>query len=130
MATNLIADLILIPRYGALGAAQAGIIAGTVGLVHGALAARSLVVLPFPVPEIAKIVAASAAMAAFLWPLRGATEMVMAHYEKPWSIVFGAAVLLLQAAGGGAVFALCALALNIMNLRKLVAARWAVLKAR
>jgi O-antigen/teichoic acid export membrane protein len=130
VVTNLVADLILIPRYGALGAAQAGIIAGTVGLIHGTLAARTLVVLPFPLSEIGKILAATLAMGAFLWPFRGATETAMMHFDKPWSILAGVAVLMLQAGGGVAVFALCALALNIMNLRKVAAARLAVLKTR
>lgn len=127
---NLAADLILIPRYGALGAAQAGIVSGVIGLVYGVLAARSLVVLPFPLAEIGKIAGASLAMAAFLWPFRGATQLVMAHYERPWSIVLGVGILLLQVGGGAAVFGICALGLNVMNLRKVAATRLAALMAR
>jgi O-antigen/teichoic acid export membrane protein len=125
---NLAADLILIPRYGALGAAQAGIIAGVVGLVHGTLAARTLVVLPFPRAEIAKILAASLAMAVFLWPFRGASAFIMTHYDKPWSIVLGVGILLVQVGGGAAVFGLCAIGLNVMNLRPVARARLAALR--
>jgi len=128
--TNIAADLILIPRYGALGAAQAGIMAGVVGLVYGTLAARSLVVLPFPMAEIAKILTSALAMAVFLWPLGGVTELVMAHYEKPWSIVLGVGALLFQVGGGAAVFGICAIGLNVLNLRKVAAARLAALMAR
>jgi hypothetical protein len=50
----------------------------------------------------------------------------MAHYAKPWSVVLGVAVLLLQVGGGAAVYGLVALGLNVMNLR----ARLGALRAR
>jgi hypothetical protein len=54
----------------------------------------------------------------------------MAHYERPWSIVLGVGILLLQVGGGAAVFGICALGLNVMNLRKVAATRLAALMAR
>ncbi|HVZ01279.1 MAG TPA: oligosaccharide flippase family protein [Dongiaceae bacterium] len=127
---NIAGDLLLIPRYGAIGAAQASIIAGVVAMIHGVIAARSSIVLPFPKAEIAKIVLATLAMGAFLWPLRHATAEIMAQHAPPWGIVLSIGVMLVQVGGGAAVFGAVALGLNVMNLRPLVLARLGALRAR
>jgi len=123
---NIVGDLVLIPRYGALGSAQASIIAGTVALIHATLAVRSSIALPFPKAEIGKILLATLAMAAFLWPFQDATAAVMAHYPRPSGIALGAGALMLQMLGGAAVFGIVALGLNVMNLRPVVLARLGV----
>jgi O-antigen/teichoic acid export membrane protein len=109
-ATNLAGDLVLIPRFGAVGAVYATIIAGSVGMVLGILLARSFIKLPFPKAEIAKIFAATAIMGLFLWPLRDRT---------------GILVLVIQVAGGAAVFGAAALAFDLMHVRKLAHSRLA-----
>jgi O-antigen/teichoic acid export membrane protein len=126
---NLAGDLLLIPRYGALGAAQASIIAGVVAMIHGVIAARSSIILPFPKAEIAKIVLATLAMGVFLWPFGDATAEIMAHRARPWSIVLSVGVLLIEVGGGAAVFGIVAVGLNVLNLRTLIRARLAALWA-
>jgi len=127
---NVLGDLLLIPRYGAIGAAQASIIAGIVAMIHGIIAARSSIVLPFPKAEIAKIVLATLAMGAFLWPLRHATADIMQHYVRHWAIILSIGVMLVQIGGGVLVFGIVALGLNVLNLRPLVLARLGALRVR
>jgi peptidoglycan biosynthesis protein MviN/MurJ (putative lipid II flippase) len=120
---NLAGDLLLIPHYGALGAAQASIIAGVVAMIHGVIASRRSIVLPFPMAEIAKVVLATLAMGVFLWPFGDATAEIMAHHAKPGSIVLSVAMLLIEVVGGAAVFGSVAVGLNVLNLRVLILAR-------
>ncbi|HVO03333.1 MAG TPA: oligosaccharide flippase family protein [Candidatus Cybelea sp.] len=108
VVVNVVADLALIPQFGAVGAAMASIVAGTIGLVHGLIASRSVLRLPFPPREIAKIVAATAAMALFLWPLYGTSSL--------WGLA-------LQVIGGAVVFGVVVVATDLMAVRKLVVAR-------
>jgi O-antigen/teichoic acid export membrane protein len=117
---NLVGDLILIPRYGAVGAAQASIIAGVVAMIHGIVAARSSIVLPFPKGEIAKIAIATLAMGLFLWPF---------SVLVPENLGRGIGILFVQVVGGAAVFGLVALGVNVLNLRPLVIARLRALRA-
>jgi O-antigen/teichoic acid export membrane protein len=120
---NIAGDLLLIPRYGAIGAAQASIIAGIVAMIQGIIAARGSIVLPFPKREIAKVVLATLAMGAFLWPFRDATTQILQHHARLEGILLSIGVLLVEVVGGAAVFGLVALGLNVMNLRPLVLAR-------
>jgi O-antigen/teichoic acid export membrane protein len=120
---NIVGDLVLIPRYGALGSAQASIIAGTVTLIHATIAVRSSIVLPFPKAEIGKIVLATLAMAAFLWSFHDTTAAIAQDYPRPWGTLISACGLLLQMAGGAAVFGIVAIGLNVMNLRLAVLSR-------
>lgn len=107
---NLVADLILIPRFGVLGAAYASIISGLVALVVGTIASRLVVRLPFPKAEIAKITVATGLMALFLWPFR--------ENDSPqW--------LAVQIGGGVTIYSLALLALDAAGLRRLVRARLA-----
>jgi O-antigen/teichoic acid export membrane protein len=124
-AVNLLFDLLLIPRQGALGCAEASIIAGAVGLVHAALAVRSSTKLPWPKVDLAKIALATLAMAAFLWPFHDAGAAVMQDSPGPRGVLLSAAILLLEVAGGAAVFGLVTFGVNAMHVRTAVLNRLA-----
>jgi peptidoglycan biosynthesis protein MviN/MurJ (putative lipid II flippase) len=102
VTVNVIADLLLIPKFGAVGCAMASVIAATVSLVHGTWASRKVMRLPFPKRDAAKIAAATGLMALFLWPFYGET---------------GVLVLLIQIVGGMVVFGAVVLAADVMGLR-------------
>lgn len=108
VTVNVIADLLLIPKYGAVGCGMASVIAATVGLVHGTLASRAVMRLPFPKRDAVVVLAATGVMALFLWPFYGAT---------------GVLVLLVQIIGGMVVFGAVALAGDVMGLRARVLER-------
>jgi O-antigen/teichoic acid export membrane protein len=102
-AANVVADLVLIPKFGATGAAMAGIVAASIGLVHGVIVSRSVLLLPFPGRDIGKIAVAALAMALFLWPLHGRT---------------GIGSLVVQVVGGALVFGSSAVVTDLMGIRK------------
>jgi O-antigen/teichoic acid export membrane protein len=127
-AVNVVADLLLIPRYGAVGAAMASIIAGSVGMIHGTIAARRMVVLPYPPREITKVATATALMALFLWPLHGAqgTDIVARlgvaiPQTHALRVLIDLVVLGLQVVGGILIFGVTAVALDLLALRGRVA---------
>ena len=110
---NGVLDLLLVPRYGAVGAAIAGLVAGAVGLFHGWWAARAVMPMPIAWRDAAKIAAASGAMAIFLWPFY--------HSE-------GIGLLIVEIGGGVLIYGAILLASDAMGLRNLVRARLARLR--
>lgn len=72
---NLLLNILLIPAYGAMGAAYATVVAYAVGLVFGTLLSRSAFALPFPLKELSKVVVATAGMALALWSLHNMTSL-------------------------------------------------------
>ncbi len=67
---NLVLNLLLIPRWGLVGAAVATVAAYAFILVVTLHIGRRLMPLPLPVAGLAKILAACALWAAILWPVR------------------------------------------------------------
>jgi O-antigen/teichoic acid export membrane protein len=61
-------NLVLIPRWGGLGAAIATTAAAVIGMVAGTVLLRHSHPLPLPWRELAKVVAATGLMALALWP--------------------------------------------------------------
>jgi O-antigen/teichoic acid export membrane protein len=102
---NVAADLILIPPFGPVGAVAATIIAGTLAIVYGWIASRSVLKLPFPAYDVAKILLSTMLMAVFLLGFRGQTD---------------AASLVVQIAGGVLVYGVAVLATNILGIRNRV----------
>jgi O-antigen/teichoic acid export membrane protein len=101
-AIDLALNVILIPHYGAWGAAIAALIGFGAGLAVAVMKMGR--VFPFPLPDPAILAAALlgvAAMAAWLWPFHGVTAWSAALYVIPVAIFvyFGSVLLLLRAAG-------------------------------
>jgi O-antigen/teichoic acid export membrane protein len=69
--TNLLLNLLWIPRLGALGAAYATLMAYAVGLLTSWVLGRRIVAIPIPVREWVGVAVASAGMGILLWPVRG-----------------------------------------------------------
>jgi O-antigen/teichoic acid export membrane protein len=69
--TNLLLNLLWIPRLGSLGAAYATLMAYAVGLLASWALGRRIVAIPIPVREWVGVVLASAGMGLLLWPVRG-----------------------------------------------------------
>lgn len=107
---NLLLELMLIPRFGAVGVAIANLIAGALGLGLAAFAARAVMPMPIAWRDAAKTAAAVAAMALFLWPF----------YARDDLMALIAAVI-----GGAAVYGAVLLALDAMGLRAVVKRRLA-----
>jgi O-antigen/teichoic acid export membrane protein len=105
---NLLLEILLIPRFGAVGVAIANLIAGAIGLSAAAWAARAVMAMPIAWRDAAKTAIAVLAMALFLWPLYGRDDLLS----------LAAAVL-----GGAAIYAAVLLALNAMDLRNVVKRR-------
>jgi O-antigen/teichoic acid export membrane protein len=100
---NLVALVLLIPRFGYMGAGTAVAMTELVGLAHALLAARCVYPMPFPLRDTAKVVAAVLAMAVALVPF--------AHLSGP-------AALSGQISLGLTVYALALWCLNLLNLRR------------
>ncbi|WP_395021395.1 lipopolysaccharide biosynthesis protein [Dongia sp.] len=109
-AVNLLLEILLIPGFGAVGVAIANLIAGAIGLMAAAWAARSVMAMPIAWRDAAKIAVAVLAMALFLWPFYGRDDLLS---------------LVLAVIGGGAVYGAVLLALDAMNLRGVVKRRLA-----
>ncbi|HYD04666.1 MAG TPA: polysaccharide biosynthesis C-terminal domain-containing protein, partial [Reyranella sp.] len=109
-ALNLLLELALIPRFGAVGVAMANLIAGAAGLGLAAWAARSVMTMPIAWRDAAKTGIAVAAMALFLWPFYGRGDLLS----------LAAAVI-----GGAAIYGAVLLALDAMDLRSVVKRRLA-----
>ncbi|MGH6664143.1 MAG: polysaccharide biosynthesis C-terminal domain-containing protein, partial [Pseudolabrys sp.] len=101
-ACDVVLNVILIPRYGAWGAAIAALVGFGAGLASAIVMMRR--VFPFPAPEPAIVGAGlvgAAAMAAFLAPLYHVTAPGAALYIIPGAVLiyFGATFLFLHLAG-------------------------------
>jgi O-antigen/teichoic acid export membrane protein len=92
--------------HGAVGAAIGAAIGASVGAVLLAMAGRRLLAMPLPVGSLARILGASAVMSAAVALLPGANTTLG---------------LLQSAALGAGVYALAAIALNVMGVRDLAA---------
>lgn len=96
---NIALNLMLIPEFGLAGAAYATITAQAFGLLYSAMAGRRHFLLPLPQSDAVKILAASACMAAAIWPLRDATGLpLLAAAVVLGLTVYGVAILVLDAA--------------------------------
>ena len=102
---NLLLEVLLIPRFGAVGVPIANLIAGAIGLAAAAWAARAVMVMPIAWGDAAKTAIAVLAMALFLWPFYGRADLLS---------------LALAVNGGAAVYGVVLLALNAMDLRNVV----------
>lgn len=110
LCINLVLTVILVPAYGLSGAAWALAIAEAMGVVVGFLLARRAHPLPVPTGRIARVLAASAAMAA-------PTYLVMRLVDDP------VLSLALSVATGVASYALAAVALDVVGARGLLLER-------
>ncbi len=108
-------DFLLIPSLGAVGAALATALAYAISCIHAWISGRSVFKLPFPVAEIAKILAATAAMALVLQTVLDFT---------------GPAGLAAQILLGGVVYGTALLALDVGGLRGEVLDRFRSMFAR
>lgn len=99
---NAVLNVIWIPRFGGLGAAYATIVAFAVGGGLSWYDGRRVFPLVFPLREWAKIVAATAVMAAVVWPFR--------THGGPLALA-GAAML------GICVYAIAVVGLDVHGLR-------------
>ncbi|HUJ99441.1 MAG TPA: polysaccharide biosynthesis C-terminal domain-containing protein [Stellaceae bacterium] len=102
-AVNLVALILLVPRYGYIGAGAAVAVTEFCGLGHALLAAHRVYRLPFPRREAAKVATAVLMMAGALVPF--------AHFG-------GGVALLGQVSLGLAVYAVALWSLNLLNLRE------------
>jgi O-antigen/teichoic acid export membrane protein len=110
LIVNLVFDVVLIPRYGAVGVAIANLISGATGMFYAAWAARAVMPMPIAWRDAGKTGIAVIAMALFLWPFYGRGE----------PLALAAAVI-----GGAAVYGAVLLALNAMDLQSVVKRRLA-----
>ncbi len=97
---NLVLNLVLIPDYGVQGAALATLLSYVAGLLLSAAYGRRYFVLPIPLAGFSKVVAACAAMALVLWPLRaggGPGQLAAAIFAG--ATCYLAAALLLDTCG-------------------------------
>jgi O-antigen/teichoic acid export membrane protein len=95
-AINLALNVILIPRYGAFGAAFSCLLACSIRLVMLTIIARHL--FPLPIPEPVTVLAGilgTAAMALWLWPFYNSTDRVAESYIIPGAVIIYAGVCLL-----------------------------------
>jgi O-antigen/teichoic acid export membrane protein len=109
---NLATLILLVPRFGYLGAGAATLATAASGLTHAVIVSRRIYAMPFPSKELGKIILAVLAMAL---ALSDTTQ-----YR-------GVAALVTQIGIGGLTYGATALALNLLNLRE---AGWALLARR
>jgi O-antigen/teichoic acid export membrane protein len=102
---NLAALFLLVPRYGIVGAAIAGLITASTALLHAAIAAQREYALPLPTRDIAKIGIAILAMLCAL--------AVTGSYR-------GGVALAVQIVSAALVYGVTLLALNLGNVRRTV----------
>jgi O-antigen/teichoic acid export membrane protein len=82
---NLLLDLILIPRYGALGAAIANSSAQVLAVTAGLAYARGLLACSYPWKDTLQIYLASA--------LAASPALLLAHWECGWATIFAGTAL-------------------------------------
>jgi O-antigen/teichoic acid export membrane protein len=104
-ATNLGLNLLWIPRFGALGAAYATLIAYGVGFTTSWVLGRGLISIPIPGRDLLKIVGASAGMGLLLWRVR--------DYAGPVALIG-------QIALGAMGYAAVAVAFDVGGVRGLI----------
>ncbi|MDB5288941.1 MAG: hypothetical protein JWL69_182 [Phycisphaerales bacterium] len=104
-ALNVALNLALIPGYGINGSAGASVAAYLFSIVLTVLMGRRYFVLPFPLRDCLRILAAGGAMAMLLYPCRG---------------YHGLLAVAAQVAAGAALYGTVLLALNFMDLRATV----------
>jgi O-antigen/teichoic acid export membrane protein len=105
---NLLALVLLVPRFGYMGAGVALILTEATGLAHAILAARRVYRMPFPRREAAKVLAAVVVMAAALLPVAHARGGVALSGEILW---------------GAAIYTGTLWSLNLLNLRQMTTNR-------
>lgn len=106
---NVGLNVIAIPRWGINGAAVASLLAFAVSIVLTAWIGRRHFVLPFPVRASLQVLLASAAMGAVIYPFRSAVS--------PLAVAA-------QIAGGAVCYGTVLMALNFLELRDQLLARW------
>jgi O-antigen/teichoic acid export membrane protein len=105
LASNVICMALLIPRYHVAGAAWAMLISEAVGVVVGYMLSRRAYRLPFDMSGIARVAAATAAMAV-------PTYLIDRHFAGD-----GLLNLMLPVVAGMVLYALAAFALNVAGVR-------------
>jgi O-antigen/teichoic acid export membrane protein len=101
-AANVALNVLLIPRYGVMGAALSCLLAGLIRLIVLAIVVTRL--FPLPLPEPIMVLAAvlgSAAMSVWLWAFYGTIGWIAACYIVPGAAIIYASVYLLVANLGG-----------------------------
>jgi len=101
-AVSIGLNLLLIPALGITGAALSAAAAYTVAISLSIALGRRHFRMPFPWRKAVRVAAATAVMAALLWPLRG---------------FGGLSALLMQIAAGAAAYGLAAAALDVAGVR-------------
>lgn len=99
-ATNVVLNLVLIPRLGVMGAAMATALSFAIGLIACLMLSRRAIPLPVPWDSLIRCGLASAIMAgvvSLLPPLGGLVELIMD--ASVGGLVYAAAALTLNAAG-------------------------------
>jgi O-antigen/teichoic acid export membrane protein len=108
VAASVAGNLLLIPVWGARGAAVSAVVALGGGMVLSAVLGRRVFRLPLPLYDVARVGTATAAMALVLAATRGASGLP----------ALGGRIVL-----GAAVYAAAAVALNLLGSRDRLAAR-------
>lgn len=103
-AANVVLNLLLIPRFGVLGAAWATAASFAIGLAFSMMLTRRVMALPIPLDTLVRCGVACAVMAAAVAPLPA---------------IGGLPELMLDASVGAAVYAAVALVLNAAGVRDL-----------
>lgn len=109
---NVILNIILIPRYGVMGAAWATAASFAISMVAARILGGRIMPLPIPWEALARCLVATLFMAIAVW------------FLPP---IGGLAELILDAGTGGLVYAIAALTLNAAGVRDLV---WRLYKSR
>jgi O-antigen/teichoic acid export membrane protein len=107
-ALNIVMNILLLPRFGIMGAVAATVAAYAIGAAITFLVGRRYFPLPMPVAAFLRTGGACAAMAVVV--------LSLPEFERAWL------QLLVHAGGGAAVFALAALALDAGPARAFAAA--------
>jgi O-antigen/teichoic acid export membrane protein len=105
---NIALNLLVVRRFGVVGAAGASIVAYIVSMLLTASYGRKHFALPFPARDFFQVVCASGVMTLLLLALR--------DFRGP-------VALAVQVISGGAVYVLLLLAMNFLNLRATIVAR-------
>ncbi len=101
-AVNIILNLFLVPRYGAVGAAWAGVVAQSAAFAAGLLVGRRVYPVRFPITEVIRVMCATLIMA-----------VALAYVTFPLTWVG----MLMAVALGAAVFGAAAFALDLGHMR-------------
>ena len=103
---NILGNLVLIPRFGYLGAGMAATLAAIVALLHSIIAGRAVYSLPWPGRDTAKIILGCGVMAAVLAVLPGGVA---------------ASSLVLHIAAGATVYAVTLALTGVVDMAALLA---------